>query len=123
MLGAHRLNQEEEMSTRTQLVVAIAVGQVVGLLGYIDPLFIPLVLAGPLVTGAVAAARGISMRLVVAVWVSAGLNMTAMDWLLLREDVVFHLVLTVVMSLLAMAGHGVVRVIVRRREGRGQMVA
>ena len=43
------------MSTRTQLVVAIAVGQVVGLLGYIDPLFIPLVLAGPLVTGAVAA--------------------------------------------------------------------
>jgi hypothetical protein len=123
MLGAHRLNQEEEMSTRTQLVVAIAVGQVVGLLGYIDPLFIPLVLAGPLVTGAVAAARGISMRLVVAVWVSAGLNMTAMDWLLLREDVVFHLVLTVVMSLLAMAGHGVVRVIVRRREGHGQMVA
>jgi hypothetical protein len=111
------------MSTRTQLVVAIAVGQVVGLLGYIDPLFIPLVLAGPLVTGAVAAARGISMRLVVAVWVSAGLNMTAMDWLLLREDVVFHLVLTVVMSLLAMAGHGVVRVIVRRREGHGQMVA
>ena len=39
------------MSTRTQLVVAIAVGQVVGLLGYIDPLFIPLVLAGPLVDG------------------------------------------------------------------------
>jgi len=111
------------MSTRTQLVVAIAVGQVVGLLGYIDPLFIPLVLAGPLVTGAVAAARGISMSLVVAVWVSAGLNMTVMDWVLLREDVVFHLVLTVVMSLLAMAGHAVVRVIASRREGRDHMVA
>ena len=106
------------MSTRTQLVVAIALGQAVGLLGYIDPLFIPLVLAGPLVTGGLAAARGISMGLVVAVWVSAGLNMTAMDWLLLREDVVFHLVLTVVMSVLATAGYGVVRAVTRRREGR-----
>lgn len=111
------------MITRTHLVVAIAVGQVVGLLGYIDPLFIPLVLAGPLVTGAVAAARGISMSLVIAVWVSAGLNMTVMDWALFREDVGFHLVLTVVMSLLAMAGHAVVRVIASRREGRDHMVA
>jgi len=102
-------------STRTQVIVAVVAGQLVGLLGYVDPLFIPLVLAGPLVVGGLAAGRGLRLSPVVALWVSAGLNMTLMDWLILREDVLFHLTLTVVMALLAAAGYGVVRAVSRRR--------
>jgi hypothetical protein len=49
-------------------------------------------------------------------WVSAGLGMLVSDWLINHEDRVFHVVLTVVMSLLALAGHAVVSVLQRRRE-------
>ena len=111
------------MSTRTQLVVAIAVGQVVGLLGYIDPLFFPLVLAGPLIVGRCCGrprhldeSRRRGLGQCRPQHDRHGLGA-------LREDVVFHLVLTVVMSLLAMAGHAAVRLIASRREGRDQMVA
>ena len=46
------------MSTLTSRVLyAALLGQLVAQLGWIDPLFIPLVLAGPLVTGAVLAYR------------------------------------------------------------------
>ena len=103
------------MNIRHQVVIAVVLGQAVGLLGYVEPLFIPLVLAGPLVVGGIAAARGLALLPVVVLWVSAGLNMTVMDWVLLREDVVFHLALTVVMSLLALAGFGVVRGLTRWR--------
>ena len=102
-------------NTRDQVVVAIIAGQLVGLLGYVDPLFIPLVLAGPLVVGGLAAGRSVHLSPVIALWVSAGLNMTVMDWLILREDVLFHLALTVLMSLLAATGFGVVRAVSRRR--------
>lgn len=104
------------MPTRTQTIIAVALGQLVGLLGYVEPLFFPLVLAGPLVVGALAAARRIPLLPVVVLWVSAGLNMTVMDWTLYREDVVFHLGLSVVMALLASAGYGVTSLATRRRE-------
>ena len=103
------------MNTRTQVVIAVVVGQLVGLLGYVDVLFIPLVLAGPPIVGGVAASRGLRLPPVVALWVGAGLNMTLVDWLFLREDVRFHLALTVVMTLLAVAGHAAVRAVARRR--------
>ncbi len=111
------------MNIRNQVVVAIVLGQAVGLLGYVDPLFFPLVLAGPLVVGGIAAARGFPLLPVVVLWVSAGLNMTVMDWVLLHEDVVFHLALTVVMSLLALAGYGVVRGLTRWRSRTSAMAA
>jgi len=103
------------MRTRNQIIIAAVLGQLVGPLGYVDPLFIPLVLVGPLVVGAVAASRGIGLAPVAVLWVSAGLNMAWMDWVIAREDVVFHLVLSVVMALLAAAGYGVVRLLSRRR--------
>ncbi len=103
------------MNTRTQTVLAALLGQLVGLLGYVEPLFIPLVLAGPVVVGALAAARGLALAVPAVLWVSAGLNMAWMDWLLFREDVVFHLVLAVVMAALTAAGWGVVVLIQRFR--------
>jgi hypothetical protein len=91
------------------LLGALALGQLVGLLGWIDQLFIPLVILGPTVTGAVAAARGVAYRWVAALWLSAGINMVWTDWAVNREDVGFHLALSVVMPLLAGVGFGVVR--------------
>jgi hypothetical protein len=107
------------MNFRTQIIVAAVLGQVLGPLGYVEPLFIPLILAGPPVVGAVAATRGIRLAPVAVLWVSAGLNMAWMDWVIAREDVVFHLALAVVMALLAAAGYGVVRLFSRRSTPAG----
>lgn len=98
------------MSRLTQsLFVALALGQVVGLLGWIDPLFIPLVLLGPPITGAIAASRGVRYRWIALLWASAGLNMIWTDWVVNEEDQLFHLVLTVAMPLLAGIGWGAIR--------------
>ena len=105
------------MTTRSHIIVAVLVGQLVGLLGYVESIFVPLVLAGPLVVGAFGAARRVPLAAVVALWLSAGLNMTVMDWALYREDVVFHLVLSGVMALLAAAGYGIASLLTRRRAG------
>ncbi len=72
-------------------------------------------LVGPVVSGAVAAAREVGFAWIAALWASVGLNMTWTDWVLLHEDVAFHLGLTVVMPLLAGLGFGVVRLAGRSR--------
>ena len=93
----------------SSLVAAAVLGQLVGLLGWIDPLFIPLVLLGPTVTGAVAAARRTTYVWVAVLWCSAGINMAWTDYVVNHEDLGFHLALSVVMPLLAGVGYGVVR--------------
>lgn len=97
------------------IAIAVVAGHLVGLLGYVDPIYVLLVLAAPLVTGAVAAARKVPLVLVVALWVSAGICMTWVDWVRFREDVAYHLVLTVVMPALAVLGFGVVAGVTRLR--------
>lgn len=90
-----------------QLALVVLAGLVIGALAWIDPIFIPLVLAGPIVTGAVAASRGIRLAWVVLAWVIAGISMILSDWLINHEDVVFHVALTVVMPTLAAAAWAV----------------
>lgn len=87
-----------------RLVTAAAIGQVVGLLGWIEPLFFPLLLAAPIVTGALAGSKGVPYRLVAVLWASAGICMLWTDWLVNREDVAFHLATSIVMPLLAGLG-------------------
>jgi hypothetical protein len=87
-----------------QLAVAALAGLAIGQLGWVDPIFVPLVLAGPLSVGALAAARGLALRPVLVLWVVAGLTMLASDWLVNQEDVAFHAVVTAVMALLASTG-------------------
>lgn len=99
----------------SSLVAAALIGQLVGTLGWIDPLFVPLVLLAPVVTGAVAAARRASYLWIAVLWCSAGINMAWTDWVVNREDVGFHLALSVVMPLLAGFGYGVVRLATRSR--------
>jgi len=98
-----------------RLLTAAAVGQVVGLLGWIDALFIPFLLAAPLVTGAVAGSKRVPYPLVAVFWASAGICMLWTDWLVNREDVLFHLATAVVMPLLAGAGWLATRGLARRR--------
>lgn len=99
----------------SSLVGAAILGQLVAQLGWIDPLFLPLVLAGPLVTGAVAASQRVRYAWIALLWCSAGIGMAWSDWVVNQEDVVFHLALGVVMPLLAGIGYGVVRLATGRR--------
>ena len=92
----------------TNLLAAALLGQVVGQLAWIDPLFIPLVVVAPPLTGAVAASRGVRAAWPAVLWASAGLAMLWTDWVVNHEDQVFHLVLAVVTALLALAGWGAV---------------
>jgi hypothetical protein len=97
------------------LLVAAVVGQAVAQLGWVDPLFVPLVLLGPVVTGALAAARRIPYAWVAVLWCSTGLGMAWSDWLVNREDVAFHLALAAFMPLLAGLAYGTVRLATRAR--------
>jgi hypothetical protein len=99
----------------TKLLYAALLGQLVAQLGWIDPLFIPLVLAGPLLTGAVLASRRVSYAWVAVLWASTGVGMAWSDWVVNQSDLVFHLALAVLMPLLAGIGWGVVR-LTRRRQ-------
>ncbi|GAA1976819.1 hypothetical protein GCM10009798_42540 [Nocardioides panacihumi] len=99
----------------SSLIAAAVIGQLVGQLGWIDPLFVPLVLLGPIVTGAVAAGRRIAYLWIAVVWCSAGVAMAWSDWVVNHEDVAFHLALAVLMPLLAGIGFGAVRLATRSR--------
>lgn len=88
-------------------------GLVVSALFWIDPLFIPLALLGPIVTGAVAGWTARGLRYVTLLWLVAGLGAVVSDYLVNREDVVFHLVLTLVMMGLAAGAWAAVRAIRR----------
>lgn len=76
-------------------------GAIVGALAWIDPIFLPLVLLGPVLHGAVEGARGAPWRWVAGVWALGGLVMVVSGYVVNQEDVVFHLALTVLMAVLA----------------------
>jgi len=94
---------------------AIVAGLVVSALGWIDPLFIPLVLAGPLISGALAATRNVRFRYVSLTWAVAGIGMIVSDGVINHEDVGFHTVLTVVMVGLAAISWAPARALSGRR--------
>jgi len=103
--------------------IQVLLGFVAGVLllvptAYVDALFFPVVLAGPPIVGAVAASIGLSRAPVVAFWVGYGLTMLVFDWVVNQEDQVFHLVLTVAMALLALAGYAVVHAMDRLRAAK-----
>jgi hypothetical protein len=81
------------MSTRAITVAIAAVA--IGALAWIDPLFIPLVTLGPLVSGLVAGAYGVDSRTVALVWFLGGALMLVSDLVINNEDVAFHAVLSV----------------------------
>jgi hypothetical protein len=98
----------------SHVVYAAILGQLVAQLGWIDPLFIPLVLAGPPLSGAIFASRRVGYTWVAVLWASTGIGMAWSDWVVNRSDVLFHMALAVIMPLLAGAGYGVVWLMQRR---------
>ena len=87
------------MSTRAITVTLAAVA--IGTLAWIDPLFVPLVTLGPLVSGLVAGAYGVDSRTVALVWFLGGMLMLVSDLAINHEDAAFHAVLAVVTAAFA----------------------
>jgi hypothetical protein len=88
---------------RRGLGTAVLLGLVITALFWIDVIFLPLALLGPIVWGAVAALRRLPLAWPATVAVVAGLGAVVSDWVVNHEDVAFHLVLTVLMTVLAAA--------------------
>ena len=76
------------------------------------PLFM---LGGPLLTGAVVAARGGSWRVGAAAWSLAALLWLVFDWAINHEDVSFHAVVAVLFAALVMLGAALGRAVARSR--------
>jgi hypothetical protein len=95
--------------TRRQRIGAVALGLAVTALFWIDPLFIPIVLLGPTVTGVLAALRGLPLAWIAIAWLVAGLGAVVSDFAINHEDVVFHLVLTAFVVGLATAAWAIAR--------------
>jgi hypothetical protein len=87
--------------TRRLWVTAVALGLVVSALFWIDPIFIPLALAGPLVWGGFAGVQNLPSLWPLVVSLVAGLGAVISDYVINQEDVVFHLALTFTMCALA----------------------
>jgi hypothetical protein len=97
------------------LTYAIVAGVAIGFLAWLDPVFIPLVLLGPLVTGFVVGRRGGEWRYLALAWAIGGLHMLVSDWILNHEDRAFHATITVVMVALASAAWAAGRKLAARR--------
>jgi hypothetical protein len=95
--------------TTKPLASAVVLGLVLTALFWIDPLFIPLVLLGPPLTGAIAARRGMPLAWIATAWLVAGLGAIVSDYVVNQEDVVFHVVLTVFVVGLAAAAWALAR--------------
>lgn len=100
-------------------LVAIAAAVAICAASFVGPIYFLLVLAGPPVTGAIAGARGVRWAYVAITWGVAGIATTIVDYVINREDVVFHIAVTVVMLLTSLAGWAVGAKIHRRRQARG----
>jgi hypothetical protein len=94
---------------------AVLIGLAITALFWLDPIFIPLALLGPIVVGAIAGMRGLPWAWVAVVWLVAGVGAIVSDWALNHEDVAFHTVLTVVMIGLASLAWWAARAVARRR--------
>jgi hypothetical protein len=81
---------------------AVVLGVVVTALFWIDPIFVPLALLGPLVYGGWAGVRRLPFRWPAIVALVSGLGAVVSDWVVNHEDVAFHLALTAIMVGLAL---------------------
>src|SRR6185436_5439685 len=89
----------DRMNTRATAVTLATIA--IGTLSWIDPLFVPLVTLGPLVSGVVAGVYGVDSRTAALPWFAGGLLMLLSDLVINGEDVAFHAALAVVTALIA----------------------
>lgn len=93
---------------------AVALGLVLTALFWIDPLFIPLALLGPPITGAIAGLRRMPLAWLGTVWLVAGVGAIVSDFVVNQEDVLFHVVLTAFVVTLAAGAWTMTRKLTRR---------
>lgn len=74
-------------------------------------LWLPLLLAGPVLTGVLMRLLSWPWKLGAAAWAGMGLVSLIYDWVLYNEDQAFHVVLTVIEPLLVAAGAGIGRLV------------
>jgi hypothetical protein len=65
-------------------------------LAWIDPLYLPLIAFGPLVSGVAAGASGVPPRIVALTWLGAGVLVLLTDLAINHEDVAFHAVVATI---------------------------
>lgn len=102
------------MNSTATAVLATAV---LAALVWVDPIYLPLIGIGPLLTGAVAGALGARPRPVAAVWFAAGVITLAADLAVTGEDAAFHAVVAVVTAAVAAAATWAARAVRRRPAG------
>ena len=88
---------------------AVALGLIVTALFWIDPIFIPLALAGPLAWGAFAGSQKLPWQWPVTVSLVAGLGAVVSDFVVNQEDVAFHLALTFTLVAIGWSGWSIAR--------------
>lgn len=85
---------------RTPLPAVLATAAIVGL-AWIDPLYLPIITLGPLVTGVAMGLAGAAPRAVALVWFAAGIAVLVLDLAINQEDVAFHAAVACVAAALA----------------------
>lgn len=103
--SAYRRDMNKRIST-TLATVAIAA------LAWVDPIYLPLILLGPILTGLIAGAKGAAPRLVAIPWFAAGIVTLVLDLAINGEDMAFH---AVVAAFTAAVGAGCAAVAQRMR--------
>lgn len=83
-------------TTPTVMLSALAIAA----LAWVDPVYIPLITLGPVLSGLAAGAAGVEPRLVALTWFSAGIVVLLTDLVINQEDVAFHAVVAAVTALL-----------------------
>lgn len=83
--------------------VRVVVGGLVlaGALYLLDAIYFPLLLVGPPVTGVLVGLRGGTRAVAVGLWLVAGAALLVYDAAVNREDVAFHVAVTVFTTLVA----------------------
>ena len=104
------------MNQRIAVVLATVA---IAALAWVDPIYIPMILFGPIVSGLVAGAKGVAPRVVAIPWFAAGIVTLIADLAINGEDVAFHAVVAVVTAGVAAGGCA----LARRVSGRAAATA
>jgi hypothetical protein len=90
-------------------LTAVALGLVVTALFWIDAIFVPLALAGPLGWGGFAGSQKLPWQWPTTVSLVAGLGAVLSDYVVNEEDVAFHLAMTFTLVALAWSAWSIAR--------------
>ena len=95
--------------TQRMWLTAVVLGLVVTALFWIDPIFIPLALIGPLIWGSLSGSQKLPWQWPVTVSLVAGVGAIVSDFAINHEDVAFHVATTFTLCALAWSAWSIAR--------------